>query len=92
MHQTFRFDEQAGGHIVHNTVFFDDVARWESGQSSGPYRPILCQPGVTLVSEAEFQYLLLGADQAAELRSRIPAFRFFWEETLGLALPNRVRF
>ena len=54
--------------------------------------PILCQPGVSLVSEAEFQYLLLGADQAAELRLRIPAFRFFWEETLGLALPNRVRF
>lgn len=54
--------------------------------------PILCQAGVGLVSEAEFQYLLLGAEQAADLRTRIPAFRFLWEEILGLALPHRVRF
>jgi hypothetical protein len=54
--------------------------------------PILCQPGVTLVTETEFHYLLLGAEQAADLRARIPAFRYYWEEMLGLALPNRVRF
>ena len=53
---------------------------------------ILCMTNVTLISEAEFQYLLLGVEQAADLRSRIPAFRFFWEEILGLPLPHRVRF
>lgn len=50
--------------------------------------PILCTPGTTLMSETEFQYLLLGPEQAADLRSRIPAFRFFWEEILGLPLPK----
>ena len=54
--------------------------------------PLLCTPGGSLVSEAEFQYLLLGVDQATELRTRIPAFRFLWEEVLGLPLPHRVRF
>ena len=54
--------------------------------------PILCTPGAVLVSEAEFQFLLLGTEQAAELRTRIPAFRFLWEEILGLPLPHRVRF
>lgn len=49
--------------------------------------PILCAPGVTLLTEAEFQCLLLRAEDAAQLRRRIPAFRFFWEETLGLPLP-----
>ena len=54
--------------------------------------PILCLPATNLVSEAEFQYLLLGADQASDLRTRIPAFRFLWEEILGMPLPHRVRF
>jgi Cyclic nucleotide-binding domain/Metallo-beta-lactamase superfamily len=54
--------------------------------------PILCVPGVNLVSEAEFEYLRLGADDSAELRRRIPAFRYLWEEILGLPLPHRVRF
>jgi CRP-like cAMP-binding protein len=49
--------------------------------------PLLCSPDVTLVTEAEFQCLLLRAEDAAQLRHRIPAFRFFWEETLGLPLP-----
>lgn len=53
--------------------------------------PILCASGVTLLTEAEIQFLLLRADRAAELRALAPAFRFFWEETLGLALPNRIR-
>ena len=52
--------------------------------------PILCQPGVKLVSEAEFQYLILEAEQAAALRARVPAFRFFWEEILGLGLPGAI--
>jgi phosphoribosyl 1,2-cyclic phosphodiesterase len=50
-------------------------------------RPILCTPGISLLTQAEFQYLLLGAEAAAELRRAIPAFRFFWEETLGLPVP-----
>lgn len=50
--------------------------------------PILSAPGVTLLTEAEFQYLLLRAEDAAQLRTRIPAFRYFWEETLGLPLPG----
>ncbi len=54
--------------------------------------PILCTPSTTLVSEVEFQYLLLGVEQASDLRSRTPAFRFLWEEMLGMPLPNRVRF
>lgn len=49
--------------------------------------PILCAAGVTLLTEAEFQCLVLRAGDAAQLRRRIPAFRFFWEETLGLPLP-----
>jgi hypothetical protein len=50
--------------------------------------PILCQAGVNLVTEAEFQYLLLSAEQAEALRTRVPAFRFFWQEILGLASPE----
>ncbi|MBL9173021.1 MAG: cyclic nucleotide-binding domain-containing protein [Verrucomicrobiales bacterium] len=53
--------------------------------------PVLCSSGVSLVSEAEFQYLQLSAKQAADLRTRIPAFRFLWEEVLHLPLPHRVR-
>ncbi len=53
--------------------------------------PLLCTSGATLVTETEMQFLLLRTDHATELRARIPAFRFFWEETLGLGLPNRIR-
>ena len=53
--------------------------------------PILCTPGATLVTETEIPFLLLRADHATDLRTRIPAFRYFWEETLGLPLPNRGR-
>jgi hypothetical protein len=49
--------------------------------------PILCAPETVLESEAEFEFLLLDAHQAADLRSRIPAFRFLWEEVLNLPLP-----
>lgn len=49
--------------------------------------PLLCSPDVVLVTEAEFQALLLRAEDAAQLRSSIPSFRFFWQETLGLPLP-----
>lgn len=52
--------------------------------------PILIQNGLTIVTEAEFQYLLLRPKPAATLRARIPAFRFFWEETLGLPIPTTV--
>jgi len=41
-----------------------------------------------LNTEAEFQYLLLRTSQAAALRHDIPAFRYFWEETLGLPVPS----
>jgi Cyclic nucleotide-binding domain/Beta-lactamase superfamily domain len=50
-------------------------------------QPVLCDPGAKLVTRAEFQYLLLDAEAAAALRCTIPAFRFFWEETLGLPVP-----
>ncbi len=50
-------------------------------------QPVLCTAGAMLLTKAEFQYLVLRADQAAELRCSIPAFRFFWEETLGLPVP-----
>ena len=49
--------------------------------------PILCTPETMLESEAEFEFLLLDARQTADLRSRIPAFRFLWEEVLHLPLP-----
>jgi CRP-like cAMP-binding protein/ribonuclease BN (tRNA processing enzyme) len=50
--------------------------------------PVLCLPEVDLVTEIEFPYLLLGPKQAAHLRARIPAFRYFWEETLCLPIPE----
>ena len=50
--------------------------------------PILSAPGVALLTEAEVQYLLLRSEDAAQLRTRIPAFRYFWEETLSLPLPG----
>ena len=50
-------------------------------------QPILCSPDTMLNTEAEFQYLLLHTEQAAALRHNIPAFRYFWEETLGLPVP-----
>ena len=50
--------------------------------------PLLCAPDVRLETECQFQCLLLRAEHAAQLRQRIPAFRFFWEETLGLPLPQ----
>ena len=52
--------------------------------------PVLCAPDLTLLTETEFQYLLLPAANAEQLRQRIPAFRFFWEETLGLPLPAKL--
>lgn len=54
--------------------------------------PILCMPGASLESEAEFQYLLLSAQRASDLRTHIPAFRFLWEEILNLPLPRPARF
>ena len=49
--------------------------------------PVFCSQGHKLVTEAEFQYLLLRSDRAAKLRHAIPAFRYFWEETLELPVP-----
>ncbi|NBV20493.1 MAG: MBL fold metallo-hydrolase [Proteobacteria bacterium] len=49
--------------------------------------PVHCAADMVLLTEAELQFLLLGPEAATELRQRIPAFRFFWEETLGLPLP-----
>jgi hypothetical protein len=61
--------------------------RGKAERRATPAAPILCQPGITLVTAAAFTYLLLRAGQASELRARIPAFRYFWEETLGLPIP-----
>jgi hypothetical protein len=68
----------------------DVVLRSKGQQAILPLnsRPIMSQAGITLLSEAGFQYLLLRADQAARLRARIPAFRYFWEEVLELPLPH----
>jgi len=49
--------------------------------------PVFSRAGTQLVTESEFQYLLLKPENAAALRQQIPAFRFFWEETLGLPVP-----
>ncbi|MBI5772790.1 MAG: cyclic nucleotide-binding domain-containing protein [Verrucomicrobia bacterium] len=49
-------------------------------------RPVLGNDRDELITEAEFQYLLLTPEDAAALRRSIPAFRFFWEETLGLPI------
>ena len=49
--------------------------------------PVFSRPGAQLVTESEFQYLVLKPEDAAVLRQQIPAFRFFWEETLGLPVP-----
>jgi hypothetical protein len=48
--------------------------------------PILGSEHADLMTEAEFQYLLLSPDAAADLCRTIPAFRFFWEETLDLPI------
>ncbi len=49
--------------------------------------PLLSQPEVNLVTEAEMEYLVLPPERAQALREKVPAFRFFWQETLGLPLP-----
>lgn len=51
--------------------------------------PIHCREGTRLAGEAELQFLALQPDQAATLRKRIPAFRYFWEETLRLPVPAK---
>jgi hypothetical protein len=54
-------------------------------------KPVMCQGNETLITETEFQYLLMSAGRAAELRRSIPAFRFFWEENLGFPIPINVQ-
>lgn len=51
--------------------------------------PILSAPALHLLTETEFQFLLLPAQHAERMRQCIPAFRFFWEETLALPLPGQ---
>ena len=50
--------------------------------------PELTTADLELLTETEFQFLQLSVEAATHLRQRIPAFRFFWEETLGLPLPD----
>ena len=54
-------------------------------------KPIICQGNESLITKTEFQYLHLSAERAAELRRRIRAFRFFWEEILGFPIPINVQ-
>lgn len=54
-------------------------------------KPIMCHANEVLVTERELQYLFLSAKNAAKLRNAIPAFRFFWEEVLGLPIPYETR-
>lgn len=49
-------------------------------------KPILGSEDAELMTEAEFQYLLLSPDAAGDLCRSMPAFRFFWQETLGLPI------
>ena len=53
-------------------------------------KPVMCYAEEELLTEADIQYLSLPADEASELLSSIPAFRFFWEEELGLPVPVRI--
>ena len=50
--------------------------------------PVWCHDDARLVMDAEMPYLALSPEQAASLRRRIPAFRFFWEESLRLPVPT----
>lgn len=50
-------------------------------------RPIFIDDKTRLITEAEFQYLLLDRRNATHLRNQIPAFRFFWEETMNFPVP-----
>ena len=52
-------------------------------------RPIYCDTSTSVSAGAELPYLVLQPPAAADLRKNIPAFRFFWEETLGLPVPKR---
>lgn len=53
--------------------------------------PIMCPDDRILVTEADMQYLFLSAERADNILHRIPAFRFFWEEDLGLPIPTEFR-
>ena len=54
-------------------------------------RPIMCHANQILVTEADIQYLFLSSECAAKLLRKIPAFRFFWQEELGLPIPSGIR-
>lgn len=49
--------------------------------------PIFSTEDAELLSDGPLPYLALPPDRAATLRHTIPAFRFFWEETLQLPVP-----
>jgi CRP-like cAMP-binding protein len=51
-------------------------------------RPLYCDISTAVIADTELPYLVLNPQDAAALRRRIPAFRFFWEETLGLPVPK----
>jgi len=53
-------------------------------------KPVMCYAEEELLTEADIQYLSLSAEKAGELLNKIPAFRFFWEEELGLPVPVRI--
>lgn len=53
-------------------------------------KPLMCYAEEELLTEADIQYLSLSAEKAGELLGNIPAFRFFWEEELGLPVPVRI--
>jgi CRP-like cAMP-binding protein len=54
-------------------------------------QPVMCHADQILVTELELQYLFLSAEKAGRLLHSIPAFRFFWEEELGLPIPVGIR-
>jgi hypothetical protein len=79
---------EEGGMIFPLGIDIETERRGKKTEFEAQTQPIFCSPGTVLSTEAEFQYLLLRTAQAAALRQKIPAFRYFWEETLGLPVPT----
>lgn len=79
---------EEGGMIFPLGIDIETERRGKKTEFEAQAQPIFCSPGTVLNTEAEFQYLLLRTAQAAALRQKIPSFRYFWEETLGLPVPT----
>jgi len=79
---------EEGGLMFPLGIDIEVERRGKAAEIPAESEPVFCSPGTMLKTEAEFQYLLLRTAEAASLRHEIPAFRYFWEETLGLPVPT----